>query len=78
CDRWFHLPCAKEGHCVTQYITPYSSYCPEHCPEQDVRAILEPGTECPICMEPVEERKSYTTLVCPACKKAWFHRDCVQ
>lgn len=23
CDRWFHLPCAKEGHCVTQYITPY-------------------------------------------------------
>ena len=23
CDRWFHLPCAKEGHCVTEYITPY-------------------------------------------------------
>ncbi|XP_048171991.1 PHD finger protein 7-like [Corvus hawaiiensis] len=78
CDRWFHLPCAKEGHCVTQYITPYRSFCPEHCPEQDVRAIPEPGTECPICMEPVEERKSYTTLVCPACKKAWFHRDCIQ
>ncbi|KAM4769439.1 PHD finger protein 7-like [Cyanocitta cristata] len=78
CDRWFHLPCAKEGHCVTKYITPYRSYCPEHSPEQDVTVIPEPGTECPICMEPVEERKSYTTLVCPACKRAWFHRDCIQ
>ncbi|NXV09295.1 PHF7 protein, partial [Cettia cetti] len=37
CDRWFHLPCAKEGACVTQYIPEYSSYCCEHCPEQDVQ-----------------------------------------
>uniref|UniRef100_A0A8U7M291 Uncharacterized protein n=1 Tax=Corvus moneduloides TaxID=1196302 RepID=A0A8U7M291_CORMO len=80
CDRWFHLPCAKEGPSISHFARPFSpsSYCPEHCPEQDVRAIPEPGTECPICMEPVEERKSYTTLVCPACKKAWFHRDCIQ
>ncbi|XP_068034694.1 PHD finger protein 7-like [Anomalospiza imberbis] len=78
CDRWFHLPCAKEGGCVNVYVTPYSSFCPEHRPEQDVEATPEPGTDCPICMEPVEDRKTFRTLVCPACKRAWFHRDCIQ
>ncbi|NWV48259.1 PHF7 protein, partial [Daphoenositta chrysoptera] len=29
CDRWFHLPCAREGGCVTQYITAYR--CPGNC-----------------------------------------------
>ncbi|NXD03209.1 PHF7 protein, partial [Certhia familiaris] len=23
CDRWFHLPCAREGGCVTHYIPHY-------------------------------------------------------
>uniref|UniRef100_A0A8C5UHY7 PHD-type domain-containing protein n=1 Tax=Malurus cyaneus samueli TaxID=2593467 RepID=A0A8C5UHY7_9PASS len=78
CGRWFHLPCAKEGGCVTQYIPDYSSYCPEHSPQQDAQVTPEPGTECPICMEPVEDRKTFRTMVCPACKKAWFHRDCIQ
>nr|XP_041574693.1 PHD finger protein 7 [Taeniopygia guttata] len=78
CDRWFHLPCAKEGGCITQYIPSYSSYCPEHRPEQDVEATPEPGTNCLICLEPVEDRKTFRTLVCPACKRAWFHRDCIQ
>ncbi|KFP75438.1 G2/M phase-specific E3 ubiquitin-protein ligase, partial [Acanthisitta chloris] len=45
---------------------------------QTVDAPPEPGTECIICMEPVEDRISYTTMVCPACKSAWFHRDCIQ
>ncbi|XP_053832156.1 PHD finger protein 7-like [Vidua macroura] len=78
CSRWFHLPCAKEGGCVTQYIPDYSTYCPEHRPEQEVEATPEPGTNCLICMEPVEDRKTFRTLVCPACKRAWFHRDCIQ
>ncbi|XP_063268024.1 PHD finger protein 7-like [Prinia subflava] len=78
CDRWFHLPCAKEGGCVTQYISNYSSYCSEHRPEQDVQETPEPDTKCPICLEPVEDRKTFTTMVCPACKRAWFHRDCIQ
>ncbi|NWV72300.1 G2E3 ligase, partial [Malurus elegans] len=55
-----------------------SSYCPEHSPQQDAQVTPEPGTECPICMEPVEDRKTFRTMVCPACKKAWFHRDCIQ
>ncbi|XP_027766536.1 G2/M phase-specific E3 ubiquitin-protein ligase-like, partial [Empidonax traillii] len=29
-------------------------------------------------MEPVEERKTFNTMECPACKNAWFHRDCIQ
>ncbi|XP_056357368.1 PHD finger protein 7-like [Oenanthe melanoleuca] len=78
CGRWFHLPCAKEGGCVTQYLPNYSSYCSEHCPELDMQVTPEPGTECPICLEPVEDRMSYRTMVCPACKRAWFHRDCIQ
>ncbi|XP_027488347.1 serine/arginine repetitive matrix protein 2-like, partial [Corapipo altera] len=47
-------------------------------PEQTVEATPEPGTECLICMEPVEHRKTFNTMVCPACKTAWFHRDCIQ
>ncbi|XP_066414478.1 LOW QUALITY PROTEIN: PHD finger protein 7-like [Molothrus aeneus] len=78
CDRWFHLPCAKEGGCVNQYITPFSSFCPEHRPEQEVEVTPEPDTICSICLEPVEDRKTFTTLVCPMCKRAWFHRDCIQ
>ncbi|NXK38604.1 G2E3 ligase, partial [Piprites chloris] len=78
CDLSFHLPCAKQGGCVTQFLRPYRSFCPAHRPEQDVEATPEPGTECIICMEPVEERKTFNTLVCPACRTAWFHRDCIQ
>ncbi|XP_054372047.1 LOW QUALITY PROTEIN: PHD finger protein 7-like [Molothrus ater] len=78
CDRWFHLPCAKEGGCVNLYVTPFSSFCPEHRPEQEVEATPEPDTVCTICMEPVEDRKTFTTLVCPTCIRAWFHRDCIQ
>ncbi|NXF42307.1 PHF7 protein, partial [Nyctibius bracteatus] len=36
CDRSFHLPCAVEGGCVTQFFPPYSSFCWEHCPKQAV------------------------------------------
>uniref|UniRef100_A0A663N3Z9 PHD finger protein 7 n=1 Tax=Athene cunicularia TaxID=194338 RepID=A0A663N3Z9_ATHCN len=78
CDRSFHLPCAIEGECVTQYFPPHSSFCREHRPEQQVEALPEEDTECLICLEPVGDRKSFHTLVCPACKHAWFHRDCIQ
>uniref|UniRef100_A0A8C0FST0 G2/M phase-specific E3 ubiquitin-protein ligase n=1 Tax=Bubo bubo TaxID=30461 RepID=A0A8C0FST0_BUBBB len=78
CDRSFHLPCAMEGECVTQYFAPHSSFCREHRPEQEVEAAPEKNTECLICLEPVEDRKSYHTMVCPACKHAWFHRGCIQ
>ncbi|NXV54652.1 G2E3 ligase, partial [Molothrus ater] len=78
CDRWFHLPCAKEGGCVNLYVTPFSSFCPEHRPEQEVEVTPEPDTICSICLEPVEDRMTFTTLVCPMCKRAWFHRDCIQ
>ncbi|XP_027755330.1 PHD finger protein 7-like isoform X1 [Empidonax traillii] len=78
CDLSFHLPCAKQGGCVTQFSRPYRSFCPTHRPEQAVEVTPEPGTECLICMEPVEERKTFNTMVCPACKNAWFHRDCIQ
>ncbi|CAN8186083.1 unnamed protein product [Coccothraustes coccothraustes] len=78
CERWFHLPCAKEGGCVNVYVTPFRSFCPEHRPEQEVEVTPEPGTDCLICMEPVEDRKTFTTLVCPTCQRAWFHRDCIQ
>lgn len=42
----------------------------EAAPEQD--------TICIICMDPVGDKKSYSTMVCPACKHAWFHRACIQ
>uniref|UniRef100_A0A8C0IIG0 G2/M phase-specific E3 ubiquitin-protein ligase n=1 Tax=Bubo bubo TaxID=30461 RepID=A0A8C0IIG0_BUBBB len=78
CDRNFHLPCATEGECITQYVPPHSSFCREHRPEQEVEAAPEKNTDCLICLEPVEDRKSYHTMVCPTCKHAWFHRGCIQ
>ncbi|KAM9656751.1 LOW QUALITY PROTEIN: PHD finger protein 7-like [Morphnus guianensis] len=78
CDRSFHLPCAVEGGCVTQFALQYSAFCWQHRPEQAVEAAPEENTTCLICLDLVEERKSYGTMVCPACKHAWFHRGCIQ
>ncbi|XP_042655801.1 PHD finger protein 7-like [Tyto alba] len=78
CDRSFHLPCAVEGECVTQYFGLYRSFCWQHRPEQAVEAAPGENTACLICLDPVEDRKTYGTLVCPACKHAWFHRACIQ
>ncbi|XP_074458358.1 LOW QUALITY PROTEIN: E3 ubiquitin-protein ligase PHF7-like [Larus michahellis] len=78
CERSFHLPCAVEGGCVTQYFELYRAFCWEHRPEQAVEAAPEENTTCLICLEPVGYRKSYGTMVCPACKHAWFHRGCIQ
>ncbi|XP_049682986.1 PHD finger protein 7-like [Accipiter gentilis] len=78
CNRSFHLPCAVEGGCVTQFFGLYRAFCWEHRPEQAVEAVPEENTTCLICLDLVEERKSYGTMVCPACKHAWFHRGCIQ
>ncbi|XP_049682999.1 PHD finger protein 7-like [Accipiter gentilis] len=78
CERSFHLPCAVEGGCVTQFALQYRAFCWEHRPEQAVEAVPEENTTCLICLDLVEERKSYGTMVCPACKHAWFHRGCIQ
>ncbi|KGL98262.1 G2/M phase-specific E3 ubiquitin-protein ligase, partial [Charadrius vociferus] len=78
CDRSFHLPCAVEGGCVTQFLLQYRSFCWEHRPEQAVEAAPEETTTCLICLNTVGDRKSYGTMVCPACRHAWFHRGCIQ
>ncbi|KFO78037.1 PHD finger protein 7, partial [Cuculus canorus] len=78
CDRSFHLPCAMEGGCVSQFFGLYRSFCWEHRPEQLVKVAPEKNTTCVICLDPVEDTKSYMTMVCPACKHAWFHRGCIQ
>ncbi|NXV78298.1 G2E3 ligase, partial [Atlantisia rogersi] len=38
----------------------------------------EADNTCLICLDPVEHRPSYGTIMCPACKHAWFHRSCIQ
>ena len=43
-----------------------------------MEAAPEDNTTCLICLELVGDRKSYGTLVCSACKHAWFHRACIQ
>nr|XP_009933445.1 PREDICTED: G2/M phase-specific E3 ubiquitin-protein ligase-like [Opisthocomus hoazin] len=78
CHRSFHLPCAVEGGCVTQFFFQFRSFCWEHCPQQAVEAAPDNTTICLICLELVGDRKSHGTLVCPACKHAWFHRACIQ
>eukprot|EP00076_Gallus_gallus_P019922 XP_015140448.2 PHD finger protein 7-like isoform X2 [Gallus gallus] len=78
CARSFHLPCAKDGECITQYFGDYRSFCWEHRPQQATQDAPAQGTICLICLEPVGDSLSYHTMVCPACKHVWFHRDCIQ
>ncbi|POI24764.1 hypothetical protein CIB84_011486, partial [Bambusicola thoracicus] len=78
CARSFHLPCAVDGECVTQFFGQHRSFCSEHRPRQAVEAAPSQGTECVICLEPMGDSMSYQTLKCPACKDTWFHRSCVQ
>ncbi|OXB51549.1 hypothetical protein ASZ78_001654, partial [Callipepla squamata] len=78
CDRSFHLLCASEGECVTQYFNEFRSFCWEHRPQQAVDAVPAQDTTCTICMDPVGDSISYSTMVCPCCQHAWFHRACVQ
>ncbi|XP_048785455.1 PHD finger protein 7-like [Lagopus muta] len=78
CERSFHLPCAKDGQCVTQFFGLHRSYCFEHCPRQTAVTASATGTRCAICQETVGNIASYHTLMCSVCKHAWFHRDCIQ
>ncbi|XP_032299062.1 PHD finger protein 7-like [Coturnix japonica] len=78
CERRFHLPCAPEGQCITQYTGALRTFCWEHRPQQAVQAAPAPNTTCVICMEPVDDSRSYRTMVCPVCQHAWFHRACIQ
>ncbi|NXE25674.1 G2E3 ligase, partial [Ardeotis kori] len=78
CKRHFHLPCAIEGSCVTQFYFQYRSFCWEHRPQQAAKVAPEENTTCLICQDPVEDTMSYGTMVCPVCKHAWFHRACIQ
>ncbi|NXA54104.1 PHF7 protein, partial [Nothocercus julius] len=78
CSRTFHLPCASEHGCITQLFGPFRSFCWQHRLQQAVLVHPEADTTCIICQEPVDNQLSYGTLVCPACKGAWFHRGCIQ
>ncbi|XP_021250136.1 PHD finger protein 7-like isoform X2 [Numida meleagris] len=78
CERSFHLPCAADGECITQFFGQHRSFCWEHRPQQAIQEAPAEDTTCVICIETVGDRLSYHTLVCPACTHAWFHRGCIQ
>ncbi|NXY81120.1 G2E3 ligase, partial [Alcedo cyanopectus] len=66
------------SHHFSPSLFPLRAFCSEHSPVQVMEAVPEKGTTCLICLEKVDSRKSFHTLVCPACKHAWFHRHCIQ
>ncbi|NXM98470.1 G2E3 ligase, partial [Sylvia borin] len=78
CDRTFHLPCAPDGQCVTQYFGAYRSFCWEHSPQQTLQPRPSQDNTCTICLDTVEDIISYKTMGCPACQDARFHRQCIQ
>ncbi|KGL73430.1 PHD finger protein 7, partial [Tinamus guttatus] len=78
CKHSFHFPCGSQDGCVCQFTGKYKSFCRDHRPEQTVEARQDEETSCLVCLEPVEEKLSYHTMVCPACLHAWFHRSCIQ
>uniref|UniRef100_A0A8C4JG17 PHF7 protein n=1 Tax=Dromaius novaehollandiae TaxID=8790 RepID=A0A8C4JG17_DRONO len=67
CSCSFHLPCASEHGCVTQFF-------------KEFRRQAHPNVETTfiICLEPMGDKTSHNTMVCPACKGAWFHQGCIQ
>ncbi|NWU46204.1 G2E3 ligase, partial [Hylia prasina] len=78
CDRTFHLPCAPDGQCVTQYFGAYRSFCWEHSPQQTLQPRPSQDNTCTICLDAVEDKVSYKTMACPVCQDARFHRQCIQ
>ncbi|NXR16731.1 G2E3 ligase, partial [Cinclus mexicanus] len=78
CDRTFHLPCAPDGECVTQYFGVYRSFCWQHRPQQALQPCPSQDNTCSICLDTVEDKISYKTMGCPACQDARFHRHCIQ
>ncbi|NXO64716.1 G2E3 ligase, partial [Phainopepla nitens] len=89
CHRTFHLPCAPDGECVTQYFGTYrqglpvptpepSSFCWEHRPQQALQPRPSQDNTCTICLDTVENKISYKTMACPVCQDARFHRHCIQ
>ncbi|NXD82189.1 G2E3 ligase, partial [Halcyon senegalensis] len=78
CQRSFHLPCATKGECITQYCRPYRAFCSQHRPVQVVEVAPDKGTRCLLCLDEMEASTSFRSLVCPACRHAWFHRSCIQ
>ncbi|NXJ86211.1 G2E3 ligase, partial [Trogon melanurus] len=78
CDCSFHLPCAARGGCITQFFGHYRAFCSDHRPQQTVEAVRNKDTSCLICPEPLDDGLCFGTMVCPACKHAWFHRSCIQ
>ncbi|XP_075761159.1 E3 ubiquitin-protein ligase PHF7-like isoform X12 [Pelodiscus sinensis] len=79
CSRSFHFPCGAERGCISQFFGEFKSFCWKHRPAQRVRRRRRRAeTVCVVCLEAMPGRASYSALVCPACKRAWFHRSCIQ
>uniref|UniRef100_A0A8D0FSV3 PHD-type domain-containing protein n=1 Tax=Strix occidentalis caurina TaxID=311401 RepID=A0A8D0FSV3_STROC len=75
CNRSFHLPCAMEGECVTQYFSPHSSFCREHRPEQKVEDSAILTSPIPSLFPPAPSAGSTAQS---RRWSAWFHRGCIQ
>ncbi|CAM5104929.1 unnamed protein product [Natator depressus] len=79
CTKNFHFPCGSERGCICQFFGEFKSFCWTHRPVQRVRRWQQQAeTICVVCLESMPGKPSYTALVCPACKHAWFHRGCIQ
>ncbi|XP_029817300.1 LOW QUALITY PROTEIN: PHD finger protein 7-like [Manacus vitellinus] len=91
CDLSFHLPCAKQGGCVTQFMAPYRAFCPTHSPQQAVSSSAgleaegprraQPDnptlwTFCPHLHEPVCFPRPWELLWCSSCAAEGTHRAC--
>uniref|UniRef100_A0A8V1AJN5 PHD-type domain-containing protein n=1 Tax=Gallus gallus TaxID=9031 RepID=A0A8V1AJN5_CHICK len=78
CSRTFHYPCGRERGCVSQFFGEYRSFCWQHRPTQQVQPLRQQRPQCAICLEAVQGRPCYRTLICPSCTSAHFHRHCIQ
>ncbi|OXB56166.1 hypothetical protein ASZ78_016945, partial [Callipepla squamata] len=80
CDRSFHLPCASEGECVTQYFDEFRGPLPGNnlCAPRVDRQKRCSASECRYQYGREEAARSgpWELLVCSSCAARGTHRRC--
>lgn len=79
CRKCYHFPCGVESQMLNQFFDYFCSFCIKHQPKQRIPSqFMVSESVCMICQEKIEKIPSFYALWAPCCKKAWFHRTCLQ
>lgn len=75
CRRSFHLPCAIEAECTSDFANGYLSFCHKHSETSNRKH--QSNEICIICRKQMGEFNHVRSIECPCCEKAWYHKQCL-